>query len=80
MSEEMKLLVELLESVPDSYYDFVLGTSLMAHDSGVVSDLIEFIESNPDADSNHVLKWLYKALDLKPVITINGAREEETNA
>ena len=72
MSEEMNRLVELLESVPDSYEDFVLGTSLMAHDSGVVGELINFIEANPGAESSSVLDWLFDKLQLKPVVTING--------
>ena len=68
----MERLVELLESTPDSYEDFVLGTSLMAHDSGVVEDLIGFIESQPGVTRSDVLDWLFEKLDLSPVITISG--------
>lgn len=72
MTDEMEGLVTLLESVPDTYEDFVVCTALMASDFGILDEMTDFIEIHPDCTSSQILEWVVDLRGMKPVVTIDG--------
>lgn len=51
-------LDDLLHSIPDSYPDFVTGITISAKKSGLVDEIIQFINHNPTAMTDDVINHL----------------------
>ncbi len=62
-------LKSLLESVSDSYEDFVIGSLRCAKKhKGATSKLIKFIESNPTATTSDIIQYkTEEILGIKPL-------------
>ena len=61
---EMDRLVELLNSISDSYYDFVVGVINYAkRNDDNRNAIISFIENNPTALSSDVLEYMISRKD-----------------
>lgn len=60
----MNELKELLISVSDSYFDFVLGVLNYAkHSKGGCKVMIDFIRNNPDALTSDIIEYMLSRED-----------------
>ena len=60
----MDRLIELLNNISDSYYDFVVGVANYAKIKDDNCDaMISFIENNPQALSSEVLEYMISRKD-----------------
>lgn len=55
-------LVEKLENVSDSYPDFVIGVRKIAEKESICEEIIEFINSNPKADTSDISEHIFSNL------------------
>ena len=61
----MSELLKLLQEVPDSYDDFVIGMMSFAQSSEFRKQkLTEFLKQNPDAESSRIIEYTARELDL----------------
>ena len=61
----MSELLMLLQSVPDSYDDFVIGMMSFAQSSEFRKQkLTEFLKQNPDANTSRIIEFTAMELDL----------------
>ena len=57
-------LTEMLETVPDSYKDFVSGIINTLDTEELQEELISYMENHPDADTSDII--IYVDDELKP--------------
>lgn len=55
----MDELKGLLQKVSDSYDDFVNGVLSVAKQSGIVDEMIDYIKTNPEADSSGITQYMF---------------------
>lgn len=64
LDKKMKELEKLLESVKDSYYDFVVGIMADVREyPDRIDEVIEYINNNPEATSSDIVGWMLETLD-----------------
>ena len=74
MAERSKeeILKGMFEKLPDVYDSFAADMSEMAEKHKFVDQLIEYMESTPDATTSTVIEKITELLGIKPVYTGEG--------